>query len=58
VTLIDPDIEWTVDPDRFYSLSRNCPFAGRRLRGKAVATIVGGRIVMREGAVLGAGALG
>ena len=58
VTLIDPDMEWTVDPDRFYSLSRNCPFAGRRLRGKAVATIVGGRIVMREGAVSGVGALG
>ncbi|MGD0113338.1 MAG: dihydroorotase [Armatimonadota bacterium] len=58
VTLIDPHMAWTVEPDRFNSLGRNCPFAGRRLRGKAVATIVGGRTVMREGALLGVGALG
>jgi dihydroorotase len=58
VTLIDPDAGGRVEPDRFCSLGRNCPFAGRRLRGKAVATIVGGRMAMREGAILGVGALG
>jgi len=58
VTLIDADASWTVEPDRFYSLSRNCPSAGRRLKGKAVATVVGGRMAMREGVVLGVGALG
>ena len=58
VTLIDPNAEWIVDPDRFQSRSRNCPFAGRRLRGRAVATVVAGRIVMRDGMVgpRGAGA--
>ena len=54
VTLVDPNAEWVVDPDHFYSLSRNCPFAGRRLRGRAVATIVAGHVVMRDGAVCGA----
>ncbi|HEX6909995.1 MAG TPA: amidohydrolase family protein, partial [Longimicrobium sp.] len=42
VTLIDPRAEWTVDPDAFLSLSRNTPFRGRRLRCRAVRTLVGG----------------
>lgn len=45
VTLIDPNMEWTVDPEKFISKSRNSPFAGRRLKGKAVVTIVAGEIV-------------
>jgi dihydroorotase len=52
VTLFDPEHEWVVDPDRFRSRSRNCPFAGWRLRGKAVATIAGGRLVMWEGMLM------
>jgi len=47
VTVFDPNAVWTVDPSRFYSLSRNTPFAGWQLRGRAVLTIVGGRIVWR-----------
>lgn len=51
VTVFDPAAEWTVDPERFVSKSRNTPFAGWTLRGCAVLTIVGGRIVHdgREG---------
>jgi dihydroorotase len=49
ITVIDPRAKWTVDPDSFASKSRNTPFAGWRLVGKPVMTIVGGRIVMREG---------
>jgi dihydroorotase len=45
VTVIDPDLEWTVEPGKFLSKSRNTPFAGMRLRGKTVLTIVGGEIV-------------
>ena len=48
VVVIDPAVEWTVDPDRFYSKSRNTPFAGRRLRGRADATIVRGQLVHRH----------
>jgi dihydroorotase len=47
VTLIDPDAEWTVDPAAFLSLSRNTPFAGRKLRCRAVRTLVDGRTVWR-----------
>jgi dihydroorotase len=43
VTLIDTLREWTVDPETFFSLSRNTPFAGRKLRCRAVRTLVGGR---------------
>jgi dihydroorotase len=43
VTIFDPDQEWVVDPDAFRSRSHNTPFGGRRLRGRAVRTIVGGR---------------
>ena len=52
ITVIDPEAKWTVDPSRFYSKSRNTPFAGRQLCGRAVMTIVGGRIVMRDGEVM------
>jgi dihydroorotase len=45
VTIVDPNFEWTVEPAKFLSKSRNTPFAGMRLRGKAILTIVGGEIV-------------
>jgi dihydroorotase len=45
ITVIDPDREWTVDPQSFKSKSRNTPFAGMKLKGKAVTTIVDGQIV-------------
>ncbi|HEV7590024.1 MAG TPA: dihydroorotase [Longimicrobium sp.] len=49
VTLLDPHLEWTVDPAAFQSLSRNTPFGGRRLRCRAVRTIVGGRTAWEGG---------
>jgi dihydroorotase len=47
VTLIDPDLEWTVNIDDFQSLSRNSPFHGWTLKGRAVRTIVGGKTVWK-----------
>jgi dihydroorotase len=44
LALIDPDAEWTVDPERFHSRGRNTPFAGWTLRGRALATLCGGRL--------------
>jgi dihydroorotase len=44
VTVIDPDTEWTIDPTRFRSRSRNCPFAGWKVRGRAETVIVGGEV--------------
>lgn len=48
VTIIDPDKKWKVDVNKFYSKGRNCPFDGWELQGKAVMTIVGDKIVMKE----------
>ena len=47
VTVIDPDEEWTVDASTFQSRSKNTPFNGWRLRGRALVTIVGGDIKYR-----------
>jgi dihydroorotase len=45
VTLINPDLEWTVDRKQSFSRSRNNAFHGRELKGRAVRTIVGGKTV-------------
>ena len=42
VTVIDPHAEWTVDPARFRSKSRNSPFVGWKLKGRAHTVLVGG----------------
>ena len=44
ITVIDPDLSWQVDTNAFRSLSRNTPFHGWTLRGRAVLTLLGGRI--------------
>jgi dihydroorotase len=44
ITIIDPKVSWTVDSAQFKSKSRNTPFNGWKLTGKAVRTIVGGRL--------------
>lgn len=48
VTLIDPNAEWTVEPELFATKGKNTPLAGRALRGKVVATIASGKVVWRE----------
>ncbi len=48
VTVFDATRAWTVDPKGFRSKGRNTPYAGRTLRGRAVCTIVDGRVVFRE----------
>jgi dihydroorotase len=50
VTIIDPTVEWTIDPNQFRSKSRNCPFAGWKVRGRAHAVIVGGQVKFERGA--------
>ena len=48
LTLIDMDAPVSVDPDRFCSKSRNTPFRGWTLKGRAVLTVVSGKIVFRR----------
>ena len=47
VTIIDPDLVWTYTCANSRSKSRNSPFDGWQFNGRAVATIVGGKIVYR-----------
>lgn len=48
VTVIDPDAEWTIDDSTFAGKSRNSPFLGRTVRGRAVMTIVGGEVMLQR----------
>jgi dihydroorotase len=48
VTVIDPDLFWKVRVDSFRSKSRNSPFHGWPLQGKAVMTLVAGEIRHNE----------
>ena len=45
ITLINPDVSWTVDPGRFRSKSRNTPFSGWTLKGQVIRTLVAGKTV-------------
>jgi dihydroorotase len=50
LVILDPETRWTVDPSTFFSKSRNTPFTGRTLTGRAELTIVRGRVVYERGA--------
>jgi len=43
-TVIDPELEWTIGAADLMGKSRNTPFLGRRVKGRAVATVVAGVI--------------
>jgi dihydroorotase len=45
LVVIEPDREWTYDPIKGHSKSYNSPWAGRKLVGRALATLVGGQLV-------------
>ena len=49
VTLIDPDLEWVYRKDSSWSKSRNTPFDGWELKGRATRTIVAGKTVWKLG---------
>jgi dihydroorotase len=48
LTVFDPERDWVFDTGGSASKSRNSPFGGWRLRGKAAATIVNGGIAWSE----------
>jgi dihydroorotase len=47
VTIIDPALEWVVAAEELASKSKNSPWLGERMKGRAVYTIVGGRVVYK-----------
>ncbi len=48
VLIADPKAHWVVNPDEFFSKSRNTPFSGRELTGRAEVTIVRGQVVFQR----------
>ncbi len=49
VTIIDPGASHIIDPDEFQSKGRNTPFSGWKVPGRAVCTIVSGRVTGSAG---------
>ncbi len=48
VTIVDPDHRWACQPAELLSRSKNSPFLGRDLRGRAMLTLLAGRVVYAE----------
>jgi len=48
ITVLDLERPWTVDVNKFRSKGKNNPFHGRKLRGKAVLTMMGGKVTFRD----------
>ncbi len=48
LVLIDLNSEWKIDPEKFYSKSKNSPFTNHKVKGKAIKTIVGGILVYQS----------
>jgi dihydroorotase len=52
VTVFDPNEQWVYDVSKSYSKSRNTPFADKTMRGRVKLTIVGGKVVYRDGKIV------
>lgn len=51
ITIMDLDKEWTVDSSKFYTRGKFTPYEGKECKGKAVATMLHGKFVMKDGVV-------
>ena len=49
LVVFDPAREWTVDPSKLASRSRNTPYAGRTVRGKVLHTLLHGQPTVLDG---------
>jgi len=52
IAVVDPDKEFIVDSDKFYSKGKNTPFHGRLLNGEILHTISAGKIVYSNGKIV------
>lgn len=48
ITIFDPNMEYVYEKQSIVSKSKNTPFIGKKLKGKVMYTIVGGRIVYEK----------
>ena len=49
ITIIDPNLEYNINVEKFASKARNTPFDGRKVKGKVLYTIVAGDIIVENG---------
>jgi dihydroorotase len=49
ITVIDPQLVWTVEASKLFSMGKNTPLLGQKMRGKAVLTMYKGNITHQEG---------
>lgn len=52
ITIIDPEADYKINASEFESKGRNTPFEGFEVRGKALYTIVSGKIIMEDGGLI------
>jgi allantoinase len=52
LVVFDPDVEWTVDPERLYHRHKVTPYAGHTLRGRVERTYLRGRKVYEDGSFI------
>ena len=48
LTLIDPHAPFVIDPSRFYSKGQNTPFKGKKVKGRVLATVIGGHFAFQD----------
>lgn len=53
LTVIDIKRKFVIDSSKFYSKAKYSPFDRRKVIGKAIQVFIGGKIVMKEGVILG-----
>jgi len=52
IAIFDDHKTWTVNPNEFFSKGKNTPFKGKKLIGKAVYTLVNGKIKYEKGEII------
>ena len=52
VTVFDPSLEWVVEKEKFESKSKNSPFIGWKMKGRATDVFVGGKHVLQDGKIV------
>lgn len=48
IVIVNPEKEYVVDVTKFASMGKNTPFAGKKLKGQVIATIVNGKVVYQS----------
>ncbi len=52
VTVFDAGIEWVTEKEKFESKSKNSPFLGWKMKGRATDVFVGGKHVLQDGKII------